>query len=137
MASDFSSYSWATIEIEGVGVLAEEASISIDRNTNSQAVFTTVKGYSGESPGAGVCELSVDSAVPSAGMELDPGVFMSALCLNTSGQGANGVNFIIHLATGNVLNFKGYIYSDNFSHSVNAPSKLSFKARGKLSTTWE
>ena len=137
MASDFSQYAWATIEVEGVGILAQEASISIDRNTNSQPVFTTVLGYNGESPGAGVCELSVDSAVPSTGFELDPGRYMSALCLNTSGLLPNGVTFIIHLATGQSLNFKGYIYTDNFSHAVNSASKLSFKARGKFSNTWE
>lgn len=138
MSDFFGKYAYATIIIDGVGVLSEEASISLDRTTNSQPVMTVVKGYTGESPGAPMVELSVDSAVPSTGFELDPGLYMAALSLNSHGENPNGVNFTIVLSEGAVsFGFKGFIYADNFQHAVNSASKLTFRARGAFVNKWQ
>jgi len=115
-------YALADVFVNG-SLLAEEASVTIDRATNSQQVLTVNKGYSGESPGALMTEISVDSAVPAVGFELNPGLYMGAL---------QAVEFTI-FAGSKKLTFNGFIISDNFSHAVNTESKLSFKARGSFS----
>ena len=135
VTDNFTKYAYATIEVENM-LLAEEASITVDRMTNSQPIFTTIHGYNGESPGSLVCELSVESAVPSAGFEMDSGPFMAALGVGTDGEKPEGVDFKIHLANSKTLQFKGYIVSDSFNHSTNAASKISFKARGKFTSQW-
>lgn len=135
VTENFTKYAFATIEVENM-LLAEEASITVDRMTNSQPVFTTIHGYNGESPGSLVVELTVEAAVPSAGFEMDPGPYMAALGVGVDGEKPEGVDFKIHLANSKTLNFKGYVISDSFNHSVNAASKLSFKARGKFASQW-
>lgn len=120
--SNLQLYSLANVYVNG-SLLAEEASMSVDRATNSQIVNTVAKGYAGESPGAAMTELSVDSAVPAADFELNPGKFMGSLQV---------VEFTSFVA-GRTLTFKGFMISDNFKHAVNSQSMLSFKARGSFS----
>lgn len=103
--------------------LAEEAQMSISRKTNSQAVLTVARGYSGESPGAAMTDISITNAVPAAAFELNPGSFMGQLKV---------VEFTC-FAAGQTLSFKGFIIEDNFSHAVNSEAKLEFKARGEFS----
>jgi len=104
-------------------ILTEEGSININRTTNSQPVNTVAKGYAGESPGAAMVEIQVDSAVPSAGFEMNPGEFMKNLKECEIGVMGPG---------GKQLTAVGFIVSDSFSHSVNQESKLSFTFRGKF-----
>lgn len=112
-------YTLAYVLVNGA-ILTEEASVTVNRATNSQAVNTTAKGYAGESPGAPNCEIQISSAVPSADFELDPGKFMKALT-----QVEIGV-----LVAGKLLTTKGFIVSDSFKHSVNSESMLDFSFRG-------
>lgn len=130
MSTNLQQYTIANIYVTtpdaGTKLLSEEASVTIDRSTGSQQVLTVQKGYSGESPGASMCELSVDNAVPSADFEFDPGPYMADLL---------PVKFTV-FAAGRTLNFDGFIISDNFQHAVNSEAKLSFKARGNFGT-WE
>lgn len=114
-------YTAAFVYVNGA-LLAEEASVTVNRSTNSQQVITVAKGYAGESPGAAMCEITVESAVPAADFELDPSKFLGELRVT---------EFTV-FAAGNTLTFKGFIISDNFSHAANTESKLSFSARGQF-----
>lgn len=114
-----SLYSLAYVLVDGA-ILTEEASVTVNRATNSQAVNTVAKGYAGESPGAASVEIQVSSAVPSADFELDPGRFMKAL---------KDVEIGI-LVAGKQLTARGFIISDSFKHSVNSESMLDFNFRG-------
>lgn len=123
------AYAIGEIYINGQQAM-QEASMTFSRKTNSQAVLTVALGYSGESPGAPMCEVNVTSAVPSAGFEIDPGAFMG----NTGGGAQSAlqpVKFALFVA-GKKLQFNGFITEDDFSHAVNSEAKLSFKARGEF-----
>lgn len=112
-------YSLAYVLVDGA-ILTEEASVTVNRATNSQAVNTVAKGYAGESPGAASVEIQVSSAVPSADFELDPGRFMKSL---------KDVEIGI-LVAGKQLTARGFIISDSFKHSVNSESMIDFTFRG-------
>lgn len=120
--SNLQLYTLANVYING-SLLAEEASVAIDRATNSQQIITVAKGYAGESPGAPMTEMSVENVVPAADFELNPGKFMGTLQV---------VEFTA-FAAGRTLTFKGFIISDNFQHAANSASKLAFKCRGSFS----
>jgi hypothetical protein len=115
-------YTAAYVYVDGA-LLAEEASVTVNRATNSQPVSTVAKGYAGESPGAPTVEISVDNAVPAAGFEFNPGGKM---------EGLREVEFTVFAAE-QTMTFKGFITSDTFNHAINAESKLSFTARGSFS----
>lgn len=125
MASNLQLYTAANVYING-SLLAEEASVTVARSTNSQQVITVAKGYAGESPGAPMTDITVENAVPAADFEVNPGKFMAELKV---------VEFTV-FAAGNTLTFKGFIITDNFSHAANTESKLSFTARGSFAD-WE
>jgi hypothetical protein len=102
-------------------LLAQEQDITVRRTTNSQAVNTVPIGYAGESPGAAMCELDVQNAVPAAGFEYNAGQNMISLTpvkAFTLGPG------------GQQLKFTGQIISDTLRHGVNNPVTYSFSARG-------
>lgn len=113
-------YSKASVYVDG-SLLSQEATVSVKRSTGSQPVKTVANGYSGESPGAGMLEISVENAVPAADFEVDPGKYM-----------ANLDNCEITIfAAGRTLTQTMCIYEDNFGHGVDTPAKLTFSARGK------
>jgi len=112
-------YTLAYVLVDGA-ILTEEASVTVNRATNSQAVNTVAKGYAGESPGAPSVEIQVSSAVPSSDFELNPGRFMKNL---------KDVEIGV-LVAGKQLTARGFIISDSFKHSVNNESMLDFTFRG-------
>jgi hypothetical protein len=104
-------------------LLAQEQSITIDRTTNSQPVNTVPGGYSGESPGAAMMEVTVMNAVPAGGFEFDAGSTMAALIptsLYTLGPG------------GKQLKGECFIHADSIRHGVNQVAEYTFRARGKF-----
>lgn len=107
----------------GGALLAQEQSVQVDRATNSQAVNTVANGYSGESPGAAMCEITVESAVPSGGMEFDAGKVMASLTSTPV--------FVIG-AAGKQLKGNVQIISDSMKHSVNSATQYTFRARAPL-----
>lgn len=109
-------YTLVTCYVDGA-MLAEEARVTIDRETNAQNVLTVAKGFSGLSPGAAMMMITVENAVPSADFELNPGARMKAL----------QVTEFTFACAGNILTTKGFIISDNLAHAVNSESKLDFK----------
>lgn len=115
-------YTTANVFVNGA-ILAEEVGVRVRRSTGSQPVTTVAKGYAGESPGAGMIEIEVENAVPSADFELNPGPFMKNLtACEISLYGA-----------GHTLSVRGFIVEDSFGHSVSNPSNLSFTFRGPFS----
>ena len=104
-------------------LLAEESSVTINRNTNSQQMITLHGGYAGESSGAEIVNVTVQSNIPSSGFEFDPGQFM---------LGSRYVEFDIRIGSETIA-FEGQITSDNFAHAVGSSAALSFSARGKFS----
>lgn len=123
--ADLQLYTKATVYINS-GLLSQESSVSIDRNSGSSPVDTVANGYSGESPGSPKLEISIDNAVPSADFELNPGSFMKLL---------TPVEISI-FAAGRTLTTTGFVYADNFTHAVNTPAKITMKLRAKF-TDWE
>lgn len=114
-------YTLAYCTVDGK-LLTEEASVNVNRATNSQAVTTVAKGYAGESPGAPTVEIQVTNAVPAADFELNAGPFMKSL---------QAVEIGI-ITAGKQLVAKGFIVSDSFKHSVNSESSYDFSFRGSF-----
>ena len=118
-------YTIANIYVNG-SVLIEETAISIERDTNSHSIHTIGVGYAGEAAGSPFITIMVDNAVPSTNFEIDPEKFFGQM---------QRVQFTVNAANKH-LSFKGHIISDNFVHAVNTSAKLSFKAKGQISS-WE
>lgn len=121
MATSLQLYALAYVLVEGA-ILTEEASVQVNRATNSQPVNTVAKGYAGESPGAANVEIQVTNAVPSKDFEMNPGKYMKAL---------KTVEIAV-LVAGKQLTATGFIVSDSFKHSVNNESTLEFTFRGSF-----
>ncbi len=117
--SNFQLYTKAAVYVNGQQ-LCEEASVKINRVTNAQEVKTVCKGFAGMSEGSRMCSITIDSAVPTAGFEMDPGSFMQNLDI---------VELTIFAANQQITS-KGYFTSDDFSHSVDSSSKLEFQFVG-------
>jgi len=112
-------YTRALVTINGK-LLTEETSVTVKRDTKAQEVDTVAKGFAGFSPGAFVTTIDVESAVPSADFELNPGPFMLSLQVVEIGIITDGAQLIC----------TGFIINDNFQHAVNSESKLSFSFVG-------
>ena len=117
---------YVTVPGGGTRTLSLAGSCTISRTTNSNAVQTLARGYVGESPGASMTEITVESPVPSTDFELDPSQFMDELL---------PVRFTV-FGPSKTLSFEGVIISDNFSQAVNGVQTLSFTARGPFAR-WE
>lgn len=104
-------------------LLSEEASVTMNRASNSQAVHTVAKGYSGESPGAPTIELQITNAVPAAGFEFNAGQYIQQLIPAEMGLIGPG---------GQQLKATGFIISDSLKHSVNAETQYDFTFRGSF-----
>lgn len=125
MAGNLIQYALIFPTMDG-SLLVEEESVSIDRTTNSQPISTVAKGYSGESPGAGMCEFTVDSAVPASGFEFDMGKKMATL--------STGHLYLIGPG-GQQLKGEVFVFADSLKHGVNQKASYSFRARGPF-TLW-
>jgi hypothetical protein len=119
MATD--RYSNAFVTIDG-RLLAEEASVSIQKNSGLNPVFTVAKGFAGMSQGAGTMEISIENAVPSADFEFNPDEYLKAGAVVEVG---------VVMANRQTV-AKGFILEASYSHSVNQESKLSFKIMAGL-----
>jgi hypothetical protein len=119
-------YTAAFVYIDGV-LQAEESDVKITRRTNSNPSNSVAKGYSGESPGAGMLEISITSNCPAAGLEFDPGRYMFPV--------PREIELSIY-AHDKVLVTKGFLVDDDFGHGVSSEAKLSFNFRGQPAQ-WE
>lgn len=114
--SDLKLYSGCEVFVNSA-LLTEEASVSIDKKSGLNAVYTVANGLAGMTQGAATCEVSIESAVPSKDFEFNPDGYMLV------GQ---VVELRIVMAN-RETNCKGFILDASYSHSVNAESKLSMK----------
>lgn len=121
MAGDNKIYARVAIVADG-DLLCEETSVTITRETGSNAVDTVINGYSGESPGSPKVMVDVENVVPAAGFEFDVGSFMSGMTpIEMSGFVGNAKIVI-----------KGFVIEDSLKHGVNNAATYSFKVRGKF-----
>lgn len=109
-------YSNAFVTIDGK-LLTEEASVTVEKKSGLNPVFTVALGLAGMSQGATTAEVSIESAVPSADFEFNPDAFMR------TGQ---VVELGIIMASRQMVT-KGFITDATYSHSVGDASKLSMK----------
>lgn len=114
-------YALISVYVNGA-LLAEEATVRVRRDTRAQEVNTVAKGFAGLSPGAQKTMITVENAVPAAGLEFDPSQFLKSLSV---------VELTLARPDGKTLTSKGFITSDDMSHSVNTESRLSFEFEGE------
>lgn len=114
MAGNLQNYTLCHVHVDGA-LLTQASSISIARKSGNQPVHTIVEGFAGMSPGSAMMEVSIESAVPSADFELNPGLGLVQM----------RVYEFMFFSAGRTLTAKGYITDDNFTAAVDSPSKLS------------
>lgn len=109
-------YSNAYVSIDGK-LLVEEASVTLEKKSGLNPVFTVAGGLAGMSQGASTIEVTVDNAVPSIDFEFNPDMYMRTGAVVEVG--------VVMASRQSV--FKGFITDATYSHSVNDASKLSMK----------
>ncbi len=109
-------YSGAFVLINGT-LLAQEASVTIEKKSDLKPIFTLGAGFAGMSLGAGTAEVTIDNAVPSVDFEFHPDIYLRT---------GDVVEIGIVMASRQSV-FKGFITDATYSHSVNDASKLSMK----------
>lgn len=107
-------------------LLAEEVSVTIDKKSGLNPVFTVAKGFAGMALGAGSIEITIESAAPSADFEVNPDQYLMKGVMAELG-------FVM---SGRQMSLKAFITDATYSHAVNQESKLSIKAMASLSE-WE
>ena len=117
MATD--QYAVGYIFVDGQ-LLAEALSVDLDYQTGNQIVVTQYKGFAGVSPGADRTMITVKSAIPKAGLELN--VYDIA-------KNRTPVEFVI-FAAGNKRTSTGFIQGVKESFGVDTPSSLDFDFEG-------
>jgi hypothetical protein len=109
-------------------LLAQERAITIHRSNNAQPVATVALGYAGDSPGAGMVDITVENALPQEGLEFDAGPVMAAV---------GTVEFYVYLpGAPPQLKCTAFVYEDTLRHGVNTPASYSFRCRAPLEQ-WE
>lgn len=96
--------------------LAEAVSISTNIASNSSEVLTMKKGLAGRSAGPTRTEISVESAVPKGGMELE----FAEMCVKDADV------TITHRFAGKTYIYEGWIDSVESSQSTDSPASVSF-----------
>lgn len=112
-------YTVLYVAIQGA-TLSEQASCSMTRDGHAIDIKTTVKGLSGTSPGAAMCEISVENMFPLAGLEFDAGDYIVSGAQVEIGIWAGGKTAVS----------KGTIKSDDIKGGVDTASGYSFKFTG-------
>jgi hypothetical protein len=112
MASNTELYSlvFATV---GNAILAEAQTIDLKRIGGGQIVGTIAKRFAGISPGMSLCQISIESAVPAAGFEYDPGDVIDGYVPVKVGIAGPG---------GKTAKSVGFIMEDQIKGAMNAPS---------------
>lgn len=134
--SNLQTYAVPYITVNG-SVLFENVSVTVDQTSGSNPVKSLAGGYRGESPGAPMNEIVMESNVPLTGFEapvtgpLDQTIGGTAL-----GQpGLTPVSFDVLMA-GENNTFNGFIYHITTTGSEGAVSKVTYRARGNFAV-WQ
>jgi hypothetical protein len=112
--SDLQTYTNAYVTIDGK-LLVEETSLTVDKKSGMNPVFTVANGFSGMSQGATTAEIKIDNAVPSTDFEFNPDMFMRTGAVVEVG--------VIMANRQSIM--KGFITDASYSHSVNDAGKMS------------
>lgn len=107
-------------------VLSEVTTVKINKNPNLNVVSTLARGFSGVNLGAAVCEITLESAIPSADFEFNPDAFMTIGRLVTVGV----------VMANRQMQTKMFISEADYSAGVNQAASLSIKLIGPLAP-WE
>jgi len=103
-------------------LLTEVGEFSINKNPNINPVLTLVRGFAGINIGAGVCEVTIETAVPSADFEVNPEPFMK------TGKEIE-MGFVL---AGRQMAVKMFITGANYAVGVGRPTSLSISLIGPL-----
>ncbi len=114
--SDMKLYSGAEVYINSA-LLTEEASVTLEKKSGLNPVFTVVNGLAGMTQGAATMEVTIETAVPSADFEFNPDGYMLV---------GEVVDFRMVMAN-RETNAKAFMTDASYSHGANDASKLSMK----------
>jgi hypothetical protein len=107
-------------------VLSEATSVKINKNPSLNSVATLAKGFSGINLGAAMCEITVETAIPSADFEFNPDAFMTI-----------GKQVTVGVVMANrQMAAKMFISEADYNAGVNQAASLSIKLIGPLAQ-WE
>ncbi len=125
MAGELQLYTgiYATIDDK---LLAEEVSITIQKNSGSNPVNTVVKGFAGVSPGAGSANWTIEMAAPSADFEVNPDAYLTTNKISRFGA----------VMSGRQMSTDVFILTAEYTHGVNQEAKITITAIGPLKP-WE
>lgn len=112
-------YAIAYITVNGA-LLGQEGSFTMSRTSNAQVIKTVAGGYTGDSPGAPMCEVSIKNFVPQAGIEFDAGTYIQTLTRVKVGI----------LMSGKIAESQGIFYEDDTAHGTDSPASYDLKFRG-------
>jgi len=107
-------------------ILAEAATVRVNKNPNHNVVATLAKGLAGITLGAQQCEITIDSAVPSADFEVNPDPYM---------QTGRVVNVGV-VAANRQMTSKMVVMGGDFTAGVGQSAGLSISLLGPLAA-WE
>lgn len=113
---EFQHYSNAYVFINGQ-LLAQEASVSIEKKSGGRPIFTLGAGLAGVSQGVELIELSIDNAVPSTDFEFNPDRWI---------RFGEPVEIGILMANRQSV-FLGFILDATYSHAANDAAKMMMK----------
>ena len=124
MASELKTYSSGRLLVNGQ--LASEAiEFSVTSEAGLQEVFTLHRGFSGMSRGAGKVDITIKSAIPRSGVEIDFEQYMDDM---------EEIEVQV-LAGGRTRTYQLYVQSVGENYQVNQSSGLDVKTTGiKLQT---
>ena len=114
-----------TIAIAGLNgaTMVEEQELDVEMSSNSQPVHTVAGQYSGESPGSGMIEIQMKSAIPAAGFEFDASKQIAGLI---------PVDVSVTFA-GKQLLGQGFVVAQSLRHGVDTQASQSLRIRMPLS----
>lgn len=107
-------------------VLSEAVSIRINKNPNLNPVSTLALGFAGITLGAAMCEVTLETAVPSADFEVNPDKFMRTGRLVELGA----------VMASRQMQTKMFVSGAEYGAGVNQASSLSITLIGPMSD-WE
>jgi hypothetical protein len=125
MSGDPQLYTATYVTFDGK-LLAEEVSVSIDKKSGLNPVYTVAKGFAGMAVGASSAEWTIESAAPAADFEINPDPYMITGKLVEVGA----------VMSGRQMTCKMFLTDATYSHAVNQESKISMKLMGPLKP-WE
>lgn len=107
----------------GNALLNEAQNVEIKRVGGGNIVMTLAKRFSGISPGSSMCTITVTSAVPASGMEVDFGSAIDGYIPTTVG---------IARADGKEASVTGFVMEDDIKQGVNQEATYTFTVTAPL-----